>query len=77
LLLVRTNNCTIVQYIGELCRYLLSVPEKPEDSDNKLRLAVGNGLRPDIWKVFFLFYFNFALFLFYNFILEISNSIWN
>ncbi|XP_049835547.1 long-chain fatty acid transport protein 1-like [Schistocerca gregaria] len=45
-------NCTVSQYIGEMCRYLLSVPEKPEDKQHKVRLAFGNGLRPQIWKKF-------------------------
>lgn len=39
-------------YIGEICRYLLSVPAKPEDTQHKIRLMYGNGLRPQIWKRF-------------------------
>lgn len=41
-----------IQYIGELCRYLLNSP--PGDFDNKhsLRIAFGNGLGPEIWKTF-------------------------
>ena len=39
-------------YIGELCRYLLAVPETPEDRRHRLRVAVGNGLRPEIWSAF-------------------------
>ena len=46
---VRKYNCTIMQYIGELCRYLLAAPVTNYDSDTSLRLAIGNGLRPDIW----------------------------
>ena len=38
------------QYIGELCRYLLAVEPSPLDHQNELRLAIGNGLRPDIWE---------------------------
>eukprot|EP01006_Ploeotia_vitrea_P060785 TRINITY_DN76549_c0_g1_i1.p1 TRINITY_DN76549_c0_g1~~TRINITY_DN76549_c0_g1_i1.p1 ORF type:complete len:642 (+),score=362.93 TRINITY_DN76549_c0_g1_i1:49-1974(+) len=49
---VRRYNCTIVQYIGELCRYVLAVPPSPEDGNNRVRLAVGNGLRPEIWGEF-------------------------
>jgi fatty-acyl-CoA synthase len=45
-------NCTVVQYIGELCRYLLATPESPYDKRHNCRLAVGNGLRPDIWEKF-------------------------
>ena len=43
-------DCTIFQYIGELCRYLLLGPT-PE-TGHRLRLAVGNGLRADIWQRF-------------------------
>ncbi|MBZ0253658.1 MAG: AMP-binding protein, partial [Candidatus Methylomirabilis sp.] len=39
-------------YIGELCRYLLNTPTQPGESAHKLRVAVGNGLRPDIWEPF-------------------------
>ena len=45
-------DATVTQYIGELCRYL--VARKPSDADTKhnIRLAIGNGLRPDIWDEF-------------------------
>ncbi|XP_049764000.1 long-chain fatty acid transport protein 1-like [Schistocerca cancellata] len=46
------NNCTVAQYIGEMCRYLLSVPPKSEDTQHKVRLMFGNGLRPQIWREF-------------------------
>jgi fatty-acyl-CoA synthase len=39
-------------YIGELCRYLLNQPSKPTDRAHKVRVIVGNGLRPDIWEEF-------------------------
>lgn len=41
-------------YIGELCRYLLNQPPKPTDRAHKVRVIVGNGLRPDIWEEFTL-----------------------
>ncbi|WP_034492613.1 long-chain-acyl-CoA synthetase [Afifella pfennigii] len=44
--------CTIFQYIGELCRYLVNSPTHPKETRHKLRLACGNGLRPDIWEDF-------------------------
>ncbi|KAL0273773.1 UNVERIFIED_CONTAM: hypothetical protein PYX00_006373 [Menopon gallinae] len=44
--------CTVAQYIGEMCRYILSTPPKPEDRQHKVRLVFGNGLRPQIWKEF-------------------------
>ncbi|KAH8867818.1 Long-chain fatty acid transport protein 1 [Schistosoma japonicum] len=45
-------NCTVAQYIGEICRYLLSQPVRPTDKQHHVRLAFGNGLRPQIWKTF-------------------------
>ena len=42
----------MVQYIGEICRYLLAQPDKPQDKQHHVRLAFGNGLRPQIWMSF-------------------------
>ncbi|XP_017886848.1 long-chain fatty acid transport protein 4-like [Ceratina calcarata] len=44
--------CTVAQYIGEMCRYLLNAPPKSEDSAHRLRLMFGNGMRPQIWNDF-------------------------
>ncbi|KAI4486758.1 hypothetical protein M0804_006128 [Polistes exclamans] len=44
--------CTIAQYIGEMCRYILAVPAKPEDKQHNIRMIFGNGLRPQIWRQF-------------------------
>ncbi|KAF7629841.1 hypothetical protein Mgra_00009166 [Meloidogyne graminicola] len=44
--------CTISQYIGEICRYLLLQPSIPEERTHKVRLMYGNGLRPQIWEQF-------------------------
>jgi len=49
---IRENDCTVFQYIGELCRYLLNSPVKPDENKHKLKIAFGNGLRPDIWENF-------------------------
>ncbi|KAF9959725.1 hypothetical protein BGZ72_008972 [Mortierella alpina] len=43
---------THFQYIGELCRYLLNAPESPLDKRHKVRMAFGNGMRPDVWAKF-------------------------
>lgn len=43
---------TVFQYIGELCRFLTHAPHNPNETKHKLRLACGNGLRPDVWKEF-------------------------
>ncbi|XP_047632596.1 long-chain fatty acid transport protein 1 isoform X4 [Phacochoerus africanus] len=45
-------NCTVVQYIGEICRYLLKQPVREAEGQHCVRLAVGNGLRPAIWEEF-------------------------
>jgi fatty-acyl-CoA synthase len=45
-------DCTLFQYIGELCRYLLLSPPHPRETDHRLRLCCGNGLRTDVWSRF-------------------------
>jgi fatty-acyl-CoA synthase len=45
-------DCTLLQYIGELCRYLLTVPRSGSDRQHRLRMACGNGLRADVWETF-------------------------
>ena len=45
-------DCTVFQYIGELCRYLLKAPASGAEAGHRLRLAVGNGLHGDIWEAF-------------------------
>src|SRR5262249_7268807 len=47
---VKAEGCTMFVYIGELCRYLAGQPEAAEETQHKLRLAFGNGLRPDVWE---------------------------
>ncbi|XP_051168610.1 long-chain fatty acid transport protein 4-like [Leptopilina boulardi] len=44
--------CTVGQYIGEICRYLMTVPPSSYDTSHKVRLLYGNGLRPQIWEPF-------------------------
>jgi acyl-CoA synthetase (AMP-forming)/AMP-acid ligase II len=46
------HNCTAMQYIGELGRYLANAPPSPLDGKQRLRVALGNGLRPDVWPSF-------------------------
>jgi fatty-acyl-CoA synthase len=45
-------DCTLFQYIGELCRYLVNAPEHMLERAHQLRLCCGNGLRADIWEKF-------------------------
>ena len=49
---VHKYDATLFQYIGELCRYLLNTPPGANDKNHRIRLAVGNGLRPEIWEDF-------------------------
>jgi fatty-acyl-CoA synthase len=46
------QKCTVFQYIGELCRYLLNRPAAPSERSHGLRLCCGNGLGGDIWQKF-------------------------
>ncbi|XP_038558127.1 very long-chain acyl-CoA synthetase-like [Micropterus salmoides] len=48
----RKYNVTVVQYIGEIMRYLCNTPKKDNDRDHKVRLALGNGIRADTWADF-------------------------
>jgi len=49
---VRDEHCTLFHYIGELCRYLLNAPHQEIETSHSLRLACGNGLRPEVWERF-------------------------
>ncbi|XP_055592123.1 long-chain fatty acid transport protein 4 [Uranotaenia lowii] len=44
--------CTVAQYIGEICRFVLTTPSKATDTQHKVRIMFGNGLRPQIWTQF-------------------------
>jgi len=46
------TKATVMQYIGELCRYLVNSPPQPSDKKHQVRKAIGNGLRPDVWGPF-------------------------
>ena len=49
---VRDERCTLFQYIGELCRYLNNAPHQDIETEHSLRIACGNGLRPEVWEPF-------------------------
>ena len=49
---VATTGATVFQYIGELCRYLTNAAPHALERKHRLRLAFGNGLRPDVWPKF-------------------------
>ncbi|KAM8752034.1 long-chain fatty acid transport protein 2-like [Acanthopagrus schlegelii] len=48
----RKHNVTVVQYIGEIMRYVCCTPKKHNDRSHNVRLAIGNGLRADVWREF-------------------------
>ena len=45
-------DCTLFQYIGELCRYLLHTEPSSSETQHRIRLACGNGLAAEIWDAF-------------------------
>jgi len=45
-------DCTLFQYIGELCRYLLAAGQTPDEQRHRLRLICGNGLSAEVWTAF-------------------------
>ncbi len=46
------GECTVFQYIGELCRYLVNAAPHSRETEHRLRLCCGNGLRGDVWERF-------------------------
>lgn len=49
---VRDSKATCIGYVGEMCRYLLSAPPTEKDRVHNVRLAFGNGMRPEVWNRF-------------------------
>jgi acyl-CoA synthetase (AMP-forming)/AMP-acid ligase II len=49
---VAASEANILQYVGELCRYLLNGPPNPYERAHKVQMAWGNGMRPDVWEPF-------------------------
>jgi fatty-acyl-CoA synthase len=45
-------DCTMFQYIGEFCRYLLHAPPVSNHLHHRIRIACGNGMSADVWRVF-------------------------
>uniref|UniRef100_A0A8C8RUJ3 long-chain-fatty-acid--CoA ligase n=1 Tax=Pelusios castaneus TaxID=367368 RepID=A0A8C8RUJ3_9SAUR len=48
----RRYHVTVIQYVGEVMRYLCNTPKRENERDHSVRLAVGNGLRVEVWKEF-------------------------
>jgi acyl-CoA synthetase (AMP-forming)/AMP-acid ligase II len=49
---VHEMQATSFLYIGELCRYLLNAPTSERERGHRLRVGVGNGMRPELWEPF-------------------------
>ncbi|KAI5365421.1 putative AMP-dependent synthetase/ligase, AMP-binding, AMP-binding enzyme domain, ANL [Septoria linicola] len=47
---IHDSGSTMFIYVGETARYLLAAPPHPLERAHKLRMAYGNGLRPDVWS---------------------------
>mgnify|MGYP000691579304 CR=1 FL=1 len=47
---IRAHGITFCQYVGEICRFLLSVPATGSDREHSLRKMAGTGLTPEIWQ---------------------------
>lgn len=45
-------DCTLFQYVGELCRYLVQAPPNDNERRHRLRIACGNGLSGEVWRRF-------------------------
>jgi fatty-acyl-CoA synthase len=48
----RRHQMTGFQYVGEICRYLVSQPKQPDDRDHPVRVMMGAGLGRDVWEEF-------------------------
>ncbi|KAJ8249378.1 hypothetical protein GJAV_G00234130 [Gymnothorax javanicus] len=48
----RKYNISVILYIGEIMRYLSNTPKRENDRDHRVRLAIGNGMRADVWREF-------------------------
>ena len=46
------TGATLFMYVGELCRFLVAADPVPAEKTHKIRAAIGNGLRPDVWPRF-------------------------
>lgn len=48
----KLSGATHIQYVGEVCRYLLTSKYHPDQKAHNVSIAYGNGLRRDIWLDF-------------------------
>ncbi|XP_029009051.1 long-chain fatty acid transport protein 2-like [Betta splendens] len=62
----RRYNVTVILYIGEIMRYLCNKPKKLNERSHSLRLAIGNGMRADVWREFLKRFGNIRITEFYG-----------
>ncbi|XP_050174869.1 long-chain fatty acid transport protein 2-like [Myiozetetes cayanensis] len=62
----RKYNVTVIQYVGELMRYLCNTPPRPDDREHGVRLALGNGMKAEVWKEFLRRFGPVAIWEFYG-----------
>ncbi|ANZ73318.1 BA75_00994T0 [Komagataella pastoris] len=48
----KVTGATHIQYVGEVCRYLMNSSVHPDEKNHHVKVAYGNGLRSDIWRQF-------------------------
>ncbi|KAJ7313784.1 hypothetical protein JRQ81_005476 [Phrynocephalus forsythii] len=48
----RRYRVTVIHYVGEMMRYLSHSPKKYNDRDHSVRIAIGNGMRGEVWEEF-------------------------
>ncbi|XP_074873897.1 long-chain fatty acid transport protein 5 [Carettochelys insculpta] len=48
----RRYHVSVIQYVGEVMRYLCNAPKRENEREHSVRLALGNGLRMEVWKEF-------------------------
>lgn len=49
---VRAHRVTVTQYSGEMCRYLVNQPPRPDDREHSLRMMSGGGINGEVWVRF-------------------------
>lgn len=49
---IRRHGATIVNYIGAMLTMLYKQPERPDDADNPVRLAIGGAAPTELWHQF-------------------------
>ncbi|NWU39465.1 S27A2 synthetase, partial [Hylia prasina] len=62
----RRYNVSVIQYVGELMRYLCNTPQRADDREHGVRMALGNGMRAEVWKEFLRRFGPMAIWEFYG-----------